>query len=91
MIWQTGKLYFDANSKSSRRQNRQWNNYNRISDANGYGYAAANIIISRAGALSISELCIIGKPVIFVPSPNVSEDHQTKMPWLWWIKCSDFS
>jgi UDP-N-acetylglucosamine--N-acetylmuramyl-(pentapeptide) pyrophosphoryl-undecaprenol N-acetylglucosamine transferase len=41
-------------------------------------YAAADIIISRAGALSISELCIIGKPVIFVPSPNVSEDHQTK-------------
>lgn len=41
-------------------------------------YAAAEIIISRAGASSVSELCIVGKPVIFVPSPNVAEDHQTK-------------
>jgi len=41
-------------------------------------YAAADIIISRAGALSISELCIVGKPTILIPSPNVSEDHQTK-------------
>src|SRR5690606_5412315 len=41
-------------------------------------YAAASIIISRAGAGSISELCVVGKPVIFIPSPNVAEDHQTK-------------
>jgi UDP-N-acetylglucosamine--N-acetylmuramyl-(pentapeptide) pyrophosphoryl-undecaprenol N-acetylglucosamine transferase len=41
-------------------------------------YGAADIIISRAGAGSVSELCIVGKPVIFVPSPNVAEDHQTK-------------
>ena len=41
-------------------------------------YAAADILISRAGAGSISELCIVGKPVIFIPSPNVAEDHQTK-------------
>jgi UDP-N-acetylglucosamine--N-acetylmuramyl-(pentapeptide) pyrophosphoryl-undecaprenol N-acetylglucosamine transferase len=41
-------------------------------------YSAADIIISRAGALSISELCIVGKPTILIPSPNVSEDHQTK-------------
>ncbi len=41
-------------------------------------YAAADFLISRAGAGSISELCIVGKPVIFIPSPNVSEDHQTK-------------
>jgi UDP-N-acetylglucosamine--N-acetylmuramyl-(pentapeptide) pyrophosphoryl-undecaprenol N-acetylglucosamine transferase len=41
-------------------------------------YAAADIIISRAGAGSVSELCIVGKAVIFIPSPNVSEDHQTK-------------
>ena len=41
-------------------------------------YAAADVLISRAGAGSISELCIVGKPVIFIPSPNVSEDHQTK-------------
>ena len=43
-----------------------------------YAYAAADIIISRAGAGSVSELCIVGKPVIFVPSPYVAEDHQTK-------------
>ncbi len=41
-------------------------------------YAAADVIISRAGAGSVSELCIVGKPVIFIPSPNVAEDHQTK-------------
>ena len=43
-----------------------------------YAYKASDIIISRAGASIISELCIVGKPVIFVPSPNVAEDHQTK-------------
>ena len=41
-------------------------------------YAAADVVISRAGALSISEICLTGKPAIFVPSPNVAEDHQTK-------------
>jgi UDP-N-acetylglucosamine--N-acetylmuramyl-(pentapeptide) pyrophosphoryl-undecaprenol N-acetylglucosamine transferase len=41
-------------------------------------YAVADVIISRAGACTISELCIVGKPVILVPSPNVAEDHQTK-------------
>ena len=43
-----------------------------------FAYSAADVIISRAGATSISELCMIGKPIILVPSPNVSEDHQTK-------------
>jgi len=41
-------------------------------------YTVADVIISRAGALSISELCLVGKPTVLVPSPNVSEDHQTK-------------
>jgi UDP-N-acetylglucosamine--N-acetylmuramyl-(pentapeptide) pyrophosphoryl-undecaprenol N-acetylglucosamine transferase len=41
-------------------------------------YVAADFIISRAGASSVSELCLVGKPVIFIPSPNVAEDHQTK-------------
>ena len=41
-------------------------------------YAAADVVISRAGALSISELCLVGKPAVLVPSPNVAEDHQTK-------------
>jgi UDP-N-acetylglucosamine--N-acetylmuramyl-(pentapeptide) pyrophosphoryl-undecaprenol N-acetylglucosamine transferase len=43
-----------------------------------FAYAASDIIISRAGAGSVSELCVVGKPVIFIPSPNVAEDHQTK-------------
>lgn len=43
-----------------------------------FAYAVSDVIISRAGALSVSELCIVGKPAILVPSPNVSEDHQTK-------------
>ena len=43
-----------------------------------YAYAAADFIISRAGASSVSELCVVGKPVVFIPSPNVAEDHQTK-------------
>ena len=42
------------------------------------GYRAADIVVSRAGASSISEMCLLGKPVILVPSPNVAEDHQTK-------------
>ena len=41
-------------------------------------YAAADVVISRSGALAVSEICIAGKPVILVPSPNVAEDHQTK-------------
>jgi len=41
-------------------------------------YAAADVVISRAGAMSVSELCLVGKPVVFMPSPNVAEDHQTK-------------
>ena len=48
-----------------------------ISDM-GAAYTAADLVISRAGASSISEFCLIGKPVILVPSPNVAEDHQTK-------------
>lgn len=48
-----------------------------ISDMNA-AYAAADLVISRAGAGSISEFCLLGKPVILVPSPNVAEDHQTK-------------
>jgi UDP-N-acetylglucosamine--N-acetylmuramyl-(pentapeptide) pyrophosphoryl-undecaprenol N-acetylglucosamine transferase len=43
-----------------------------------YAYTAADVIISRAGAATISELCLLGKPAILVPSPNVAEDHQTK-------------
>ncbi|WP_445748815.1 undecaprenyldiphospho-muramoylpentapeptide beta-N-acetylglucosaminyltransferase [Polaribacter sp.] len=75
LIWQCGKLYFEDYKKYDSLENVQVHQFiNRMDLA----YAAANIIISRAGASSVSELCIVGKPVIFIPSPNVAEDHQTK-------------
>jgi len=75
LIWQCGKLYFEEYKKHNSLENVQVHQFiNRMDLA----YAAADIIISRAGASSVSELCIVGKPVIFIPSPNVAEDHQTK-------------
>ena len=75
VLWQTGKLYYDEFKK-----------YDQLKGVKTYAflnrmdltYTAADFLISRAGASSISELCIVGKPVIFIPSPNVAEDHQTK-------------
>ncbi|WP_298879365.1 undecaprenyldiphospho-muramoylpentapeptide beta-N-acetylglucosaminyltransferase [uncultured Polaribacter sp.] len=75
VIWQCGKLYFEEYKKYNELENVQVHQFlNRMDLA----YAASDIIISRAGASSVSELCIVGKPVIFIPSPNVAEDHQTK-------------
>jgi UDP-N-acetylglucosamine--N-acetylmuramyl-(pentapeptide) pyrophosphoryl-undecaprenol N-acetylglucosamine transferase len=75
VIWQCGKLYFDEYKKYDELENVQVHQFvNRMDLA----YAASDIIISRAGARSVSELCIVGKPVVFIPSPNVAEDHQTK-------------
>ena len=74
LIWQTGKLYYDEYKKYHKNNVQVHAFLNRMD----FAYAAADIIISRAGAGSISELCIVGKPVIFIPSPNVTEDHQTK-------------
>lgn len=75
VIWQTGELYFEEYKKYDALEGVQTFAYLNKMDL---GYAAADIIISRAGASSISELCIVGKPTIFIPSPNVAEDHQTK-------------
>ena len=78
-IWQTGK-YYHAQILEELQQKGQPNNLivtDFISDM-GIAYKAADLVISRAGASSISEFCLIGKPVILVPSPNVAEDHQTK-------------
>lgn len=75
VIWQTGKYYIEEYKQYNDRSNIQTHAY--LSDMD-LAYAAADIIISRAGASSISELCIVGKPTLFIPSPNVSEDHQTK-------------
>lgn len=75
VIWQTGKLYFDEYKKYDDVDGVQTHAFlNRMDLV----YASADFIISRAGAGSISELCIVGKPTIFIPSPNVAEDHQTK-------------
>ena len=77
-IWQTGKYYSAEIAK--RLQGMEIPNLkvtDFISDM-GAAYRAADLVISRAGASSISEFCLIGKPVILVPSPNVAEDHQTK-------------
>ena len=71
VIWQTGKSYTGNTAVKSGARTVF---IKRMDMA----YAAADIVISRAGALSLSELCIVGKPCILVPSPNVSEDHQTK-------------
>ena len=75
VIWQTGKLYYDEFKKYDDIEGVQTHAFLNRMDLT---YAAADILISRAGASSISELCIVGKPVIFIPSPNVAEDHQTK-------------
>ena len=74
VIWQCGK-YYEETYKNKGSETVQVHTFlNRMDLA----YAAADFIISRAGALSVSELCLVGKPVIFIPSPNVAEDHQTK-------------
>jgi len=75
VIWQTGKLYYDEFKKYNKIEGVQTHAF---LDRMDLTYAAADILISRAGASSISELCIVGKSVIFIPSPNVAEDHQTK-------------
>ena len=75
IIWQCGKLYYhDYNHFTDRKIVQVVSFIDRMDLV----YAAADFIISRAGASSVSELCLVGKPVIFIPSPNVSEDHQTK-------------
>ena len=78
-IWQTGKYYSQDISESLTQKEDVPNM--KVMDFIGSmdnAYAAADIVVSRAGASSISELCLLGKPCILVPSPNVAEDHQTK-------------
>lgn len=75
IIWQCGKLYYEQYKKYNNTKYVQVYEFLNKMD---YAYAASDIIISRAGASSVSELCIVGKPVIFIPSPNVAENHQTK-------------
>jgi UDP-N-acetylglucosamine--N-acetylmuramyl-(pentapeptide) pyrophosphoryl-undecaprenol N-acetylglucosamine transferase len=74
VIWQCGKFYEHIYKNKTNNFIQVHAFLNRMDLA----YAASDIIISRAGALSVSELCLVGKPVVFIPSPNVAEDHQTK-------------
>jgi UDP-N-acetylglucosamine--N-acetylmuramyl-(pentapeptide) pyrophosphoryl-undecaprenol N-acetylglucosamine transferase len=74
VLWQCGKVYAEKYGNRTQGDIQVYPFLNRMDLA----YAVADIIISRAGALSVSELCLVGKPVIFIPSPNVAEDHQTK-------------
>jgi len=74
LLWQCGKLYFEEYQKYQSKDVQVMAFIERMDLV----YAAADIVISRAGASSVSELCIVGKPVVFIPSPNVAEDHQTK-------------
>lgn len=76
-IWQCGKLYFDEfqTKETAKLPNVH---LTKFIDRMDLAYAVADVVISRAGATSISELCLVGKPTILVPSPSVAEDHQTK-------------
>lgn len=74
LIWQCGKFYFEEYKKY---QSEGVEVKEFIKDMNT-AYATADFIISRSGASSVSELCVVGKPVLFIPSPNVAEDHQTQ-------------
>tara|TARA_Y100001968_G_scaffold251776_1_gene237040 strand:+ start:41 stop:1135 length:1095 start_codon:yes stop_codon:yes gene_type:complete len=74
VIWQCGKIYYDHYKNLVSSENiKLYSFLERIDLA----YSVSDYIVSRAGAGSISELCVVGKPVIFIPSPNVAEDHQT--------------
>jgi UDP-N-acetylglucosamine--N-acetylmuramyl-(pentapeptide) pyrophosphoryl-undecaprenol N-acetylglucosamine transferase len=75
VFWQCGKLYFDEYQIYNKRTNVH---VVAFIDRMDLIYAASDFVISRAGASSVSELCLVGKPTIFIPSPNVAEDHQTK-------------
>ena len=78
-IWQTGKYYHAQITEQLKQLGKPANLVvtDFISDM-GAAYKAADVVVSRAGAGSISEFCLLGKPVILIPSPNVAEDHQTK-------------
>jgi len=78
VIWQTGKFFFKTAKEEISRYSKHNVQVLEFINRMDLAYSVADIIISRAGAGTISELCIVGKPVVLVPSPNVSEDHQTK-------------
>lgn len=78
VLWQTGRLYHERIKNELSGKKLKHIKYFDFIKRMDLAYSVADIIISRAGATTISELCMLGKPVILVPSPNVAEDHQTK-------------
>lgn len=78
VIWQTGKFYIESAKKASEAYTSPELLVTDFVSRMDYAYSIADLVISRAGASSISELCLLAKPVILVPSPNVAEDHQTQ-------------
>jgi len=78
VLWQSGKFYFKEMELALATVGLTHIHLQEFISEMDLAYAAADVIVSRAGALSVSELSLVGKPVIFVPSPNVAEDHQTK-------------
>lgn len=78
VIWQTGKLYIDDARKAAEAYKSSRLLVTDFVSRMDLAYSIADLVVSRAGASSISELCLLGKPTILVPSPNVAEDHQTQ-------------
>ncbi len=75
LIWQTGKPYFDTAAATVKGHNEIYmNNFITLMEN---AYSAADVIISRSGAMAVAEICLVGKPAIFVPYPHAAEDHQT--------------
>lgn len=79
LIWQTGRWQYDEAVAAVKNAGvEDWVKVHQFISRMDMAYAAADMVISRAGAIAISELCLVGKPVVLIPSPNVAEDHQTK-------------
>ncbi len=79
VIWQTGSYMFSEAEEAVKKAGAESTiKVHKFISQMDMAYSAADIIISRAGAIAISELCLVGKPIILIPSPNVAEDHQTK-------------
>lgn len=78
IIWQTGKGYYETYRSRLQQHDQKKLRVQDFVKEMDLAYAASDVVISRAGAIAVSEICIAGKPVILVPSPNVAEDHQTK-------------
>ena len=78
VIWQTGK-YYEAEMQAFLKEHPTKNIWQgAFIERMDYAYEVADLVVSRSGACTVSELCLVGKPTLFVPSPNVAEDHQTK-------------